>query len=152
MSEGLNEGGEIDTRQESDSMRRCLDTGVETTTHGKVSPAEHDGDVAGVARRRLYRFAATDRVNFTRHPNLHHDLASCRYATPSDHGVVGNDDHINFQHHFNDCPADYVDFDGRHYFYDFDYNLDDSRTYNDCSFVAIVRRLTGLHECVDGHV
>lgn len=152
MSEGLNEGGEIDTRQESDSMRRCLDTGVETTTHGKVSPAEHDGDVAGVARRRLYRFAATDRVNFTRHPNLHHDLASCRYATPSDHGVVGNYDNINFQHHFNDYPADYVDFDGRHHYYDFDYNLDDSRTYNDCSFVAIVRRLTGLHECVDGHV
>ena len=135
MSEGLNEGGEIDARQESDSMRRCLDTGVETTTHGKVSPAEHDGDVAGVARGRFDRFAATDRVNFTRHPNVHHDLASCRSATHGDHGVVGNYDHIDLQHHFNDCRADYVDLDSRHH----DYDLDDSRTNYDRCFMVFLR-------------
>ena len=124
-------------------MRRCLDTGVEATTHGKVSPAEHDGDVVGGARGRFYCFATTVRVNFTRHSNVHHDLAPCRCVTHGDHGVVGNYDHIDFQHHFNDCRADYVDFD---------YNHDDSRTNHDGSFVAIMRRLAKLHECVDGHV
>ena len=152
MSEGLDEGGEIDTRQESDSMRRCLNTGVETTTHGKVSPAEHDGDVAGVARGRFYCFAATERVNFTRHPNVHHDLDPCRYVTHGDHSVVGNYDHIDFQHHFNDCLADSFNHSASHHYYDFDYDLDDSGTNHDGSFVAIVRRLAGLHECVDGHV